>query len=66
LVKFSQITNPYAVRDTSVFAIEVYKDYDSGTLSKKIIETATSTIPASLYTMGEIQAVNLAASNSIV
>jgi len=29
-ISFTNIKNPYAVRDTSNFNIEVYKKYDSG------------------------------------
>jgi len=45
-IKFNEITNPYSVRDTSVFKMEVYKDWDATNgLQRKIIETQTSVIP---------------------
>ena len=50
---FDSITNPYSVRETSVFKIEVYKEYtQSEGLKLKIQETTQSTIPASLFKFG--------------
>ena len=64
---FQQIKNPLAVRETSPFKIEVFKDWSEGTgLTKKIIETKVSTIAARLFKVGQIEQVKLTATNTLV
>ena len=50
-VDFSMIKNPYSVKNTSPFKIQIYDKYDAatGTLSGFIQETKTSIIPQAMY-----------------
>lgn len=67
-VDFSMIKNPYSVRDTSPFKIQVYDKYDAatGTLSGLIQETKTSIIPQSMYEKNVVTGLSLSVLDPVV
>lgn len=67
-MKFNSITNPYSVRDTSKFIVEIYKNYDkaTGILSKKIIEYNQNIIEKAKYLPLTVSQLTYNADNLIV
>lgn len=59
-VRFKQIKNPYSVRDTSPFKVEVYKKFTNGVLAQKIL-TTKAIILASQYKINNMDSFNLTA-----
>lgn len=64
-VRFKQIRNPYSVRNTSPFKVEVYKKFTGGVLSQKII-TTKAIILGSQYSINNMNSFNLTATITTV
>ena len=68
-VTFTNIGNPFSVRDTSSFNIEIFKSWD-GTpktgYSQKIIESPVSIITADKYEFGQVEQLQVTATNYTV
>lgn len=67
-IDFSLIKNPYSVRNSSPFKMQIYKEYNKVTdvLSVFIAETKTSIIPAAMYTKNIVTGISLAVLDPIV
>jgi hypothetical protein len=67
-MNFESITNPYSVRDTSKFIVEVYKTYDinTDTLGKKVIEYNQNIIEKDKYDPLTVSQLTYNADNLIV